>query len=174
MFFVQRPSFRRRAIGCFLALVACGCSSNQKPPLEPEPPPEGHVAGTVCGVAPRADEQCSVLRDPFDDRGVAGCPDGRITFAPGADALGEPDNLLSALAIEMKRISRLTDVEIVAAAAPGETRSLLDKRIGRVINALVAHGLEQGRFSRAYQPTEPGPGYVFFVPFACDGVPLRR
>jgi hypothetical protein len=152
--------------------LACvgGCAGGAKP-AEPIGAPKGHVAGTICGASPRGDDRCGVVRDPFDTRDVDGCPDVAIEYAGGEEApVRDPAPTLGDLAAEMKRMDALADVSVIAVAAPGEERALIDRRIAGITRELARLGVEPRRLSRAYQTAEHGDGYVFFEPYACrDG-----
>ncbi len=159
-----------RALFAVLAL-AFGCRQHQKPAWKAGPLPEGYVTGAVCGVAPRSDGGCRILRDPLDLNST--CARVELEYEPGAE-LAADEAMLDALAAEMRRIPALTDVEIVAASASNEDLRLLDRRIGHLLDGLSKRGISRERLSRAYQAAEHRAGFVFFIPYACEGAPIVR
>lgn len=166
---------RTPLLAALTALSAACASGSQKPPYESPPVPESHIAGTICGVRPRADTRDSVLQDPLDDMHYRdGCSRREIVYGLGEEESPGAAPLLAALAEEMGRIPRLTEVEIVVAAGKGEDVRVLARRFHRIVEALGELGVAPGRLSRAYQPADNAPGYVMFVPFACDGQEIVR
>jgi hypothetical protein len=168
---------------CSILLVAAllGCATRPSTGAAPAAaratpvgPPAPQVPGTVCGATPRDDDRCPVLDDPVGDRD--GCPDATIAFDPGQAQGRDAQALLVELAAEIRRLPRLTKIQLREAAPASEGKGLMEARVRGVLDALEKLGVARRLFTTDFVvcPRCEAGGYLWFEPLECIDGPIGR